>query len=300
MWVANIRQWQWMLLALLIGAGIGLVRQWEMADLEGHFGEPINTQARFENALTRIVAGRPCFDDVRVYAASVPDRKGGTKRAYVVAGDYFNGKFEQSAGKLTAVWHPAFFIADVPYRPATNLDSLGRPALASQFRAKTNPTVLDFLEVLSAAKQIHYTHELWPDLGIVGWMACSFVLIGVIWPTTINLLVFGSIRRPPEPKGIDLSKVKPPAAPKPAPVVEPDLSVLAQLEAALEGQPKSEPQTAPVSAPAPVAVLSGGPAEPRPAATPQEHAEFAAAKEDYYPTARGTARKPIRSQDADR
>ena len=286
--VANVRQWQWMLLALAMGAAIGVLRQWMLADLEGHFGEPINTQAHFEDALTKVVAGRPCFDDVHVYAASVPDRKGGTKRAYIVAGDYFNGQFQQSAGKLTAEWHPAFFVADVPYRPRINLDALGKPALVSQFRAESNPTVIDFLQVLSAAKGTHYTRGMWMDLGIVGSMACSFVVVGVLWPIAINLLVFGSIRRPPEPKGIDLSKVKATPAAAPTAPAETDLAALEQLEAALESEsvsndPVGETANAP---PAPIAVLTGGPTIPAAAVAEREQAQFAAKQEDYYPTAK--------------
>lgn len=289
--VENVRQWQWILLSLVLGAGIGLVRQWMLADLEGHFGEAINSQSHFETALTRLVAGRPCFDDVHVYAAKVPDRKGGTKRAYIVAGDYFNGQFEQSAGKLKAEWRPAFFIADIPYQPKTNLDALNRPELVARFRSTSNPTVIDFLDLLAAARGTHFARSALVDLGIAGWMACSFVLIGLIWPVVVNLIVFGALRRPPEPKGTDLSKVKAvQAAPPPEPV-EIDPALLAQLESSLASDPTPAPAEAALAVAAPIQPLSGSPG-PRPiTAAEREQAEFAAKQEDYYPTAKRTIRK---------
>lgn len=287
--VAAVRQWQWVLISLALGAAIGSVRNWMAADLEGRFGEPINSQARFEESLTNIVAGRPCFDHVRVYRASVPDHHGASKQAFIVTGDYFNGQFESSAGRLTAEWRPAFFVADVPYQPKTSLDALGRPELTARFRAIAQPTVCDFLDVVSRARGTSYTRARWMELGILGWMACSFVLIGVIWPATINLLVYGSLRRPAETKGIDLSKVKPAPGPAPAPApTADDLARLRELEAAPEGAAADAP-----AAPAGVAIasseikpLAGGDAEPVAAPAEREATEFAAAKEDYYPTAK--------------
>ncbi|HEY2587456.1 MAG TPA: hypothetical protein VGI81_17050 [Tepidisphaeraceae bacterium] len=288
--VAAVRQWQWILISLALGAAIGSVRNWMAADLEGRFCEPINGQARFEEALTRIVAGRPCFDHVCVYAASVPDRHGATKHAYVVTGDYFNGQFESSAGKLTAEWRPAFFVADVPYQPKTSLEALGRPDVAARFRAIDQPTIIDFLDVVSRAKGTSYTRARWMELGILGWMACSFVMIGLVWPAAINLLVYGSLRRPPEEKGIDLSKVKPIATPSPAQdPTEDDLARLGELEAALESNVSDAASAPPptTAATAPVKPLGGADPEPVAAPATREAAEFAAAKEDYYPTAKG-------------
>lgn len=291
--IENIRQWQWIVLSLVLGACIGAIRQWMLADLESRFGDPINTQAHFEDALTRIVAGRPCFDNVHVYAASVPDRKGSAKAAHIVSGDYFNGRFQQSAGVLKAEWHPAFFIADIPYRPKTNLDALHRPDLTGPFRAIANPTVVDFLDLLARAKGTHYTRASLMDIGIFGWMACSFVVVGVIWPIVINLMVFGSLRRPAEEKGIDLSKVKPAPAPAAAPPVEEDLAMLNQFEAALETEQAEETAipAPPLATPEPIKPLVATPLEPLAVPVPRDETEFAAAQEDYYPTAKGAPKK---------
>src|SRR6266566_4531767 len=39
------------------------------------------------------------------------------------------------------------------------------------------------------------------------WIAGGVLVIGIIWPTVINLLVFGKLRRPREEKGISLMGV---------------------------------------------------------------------------------------------
>jgi hypothetical protein len=290
--VADVRRWQWILIALLLGAAIGYTRQWMAADLESRFGEQLNGQRRFEDALLKTVDGRHYFDGIRVYASSFPDGKGGTKRAHLVAGNYFNGQFEQSAGKLTAVWRPAFFIADIPYQPTTDLNRLGNPKLVESFRVNPNPTVVDFLDLLSHTAGTTYSRARWLEMGIIGWMACSLLCIGILWPIAINLLVYGSLRRPREEKGIDLSKVKAPAATAPPAPAEADVARLQALEAELEAAAADGPAAA-LAAPAPViAELNGSPLEPVPAGAEREAAEFRAKQEDYYPTAKAAPRAP--------
>ena len=290
--VADVRQWQWMVIALVLGAAIGYTRQWMAADLQSRFGEQLNGQRRFEDALLKTVDGRHCFDGVRVYGSSFPDGKGGTKRAYLVAGNYFNGQFDRSAGKLTAEWRPAFFIADIPYQPATDLSRLGNPKLVESFRAKPKPTVVDFLDLLSHTAGVNYSQARWLEMGIIGWMACSLLCIGILWPMAINLLVYGSLRRPREEKGIDLGKVKAPEAAAPPIPGEAELARLQALEAELEAAVSGAAEPATVPSATLIAQLNGSPLEAVPASAEHQSAEFRAKQEDYYPTAKAAPRPP--------
>jgi hypothetical protein len=114
------------------------------------------------------------------------------------------------------------------------------------------------------------------------------LLIGVVWPTVINLLVFGRLTRPREEAGIDLSKASsatPPAAPKGP--TEQDLAHLRELEAELaarlaRGGDVPAPD-APATAPAVPAVLGGAPLEPVPQDAHDERL-FGARADDFYPT----------------
>ena len=47
------------------------------------------------------------------------------------------------------------------------------------------------------------------ELRVRWYVLASFVLIGLIWPPVVNLLAFGSLRRPPELNAADLSGVPP-------------------------------------------------------------------------------------------
>ena len=66
MQLVDIRQWQWMLLSLIVGALIGYVRQEAAGDLESQYGESINGQKHFEQAIrytsTRKQFGQPISD----------------------------------------------------------------------------------------------------------------------------------------------------------------------------------------------------------------------------------------------
>src|SRR5690349_656261 len=187
MQLQSIRHWQWIIISLLLGAGIGYLREQVGGNLADQYGSGINSQARFERALLSVEQGRPCFTDISVHARNVPDGKGGVKRAYVVSGTYFNGEFERGDGKLLARWHPSFFLANVPYRPVTNLATVAKPDAVKQFQALPSPTVIDFLDVLSASRGIHYTHAWWLGMGMMQWTLASFIVIGVVWPIAFNL-----------------------------------------------------------------------------------------------------------------
>jgi hypothetical protein len=281
-----IRHWQWVVISLALGAIVGYLRTQAAGDLEGRFGQAINGQARFEKSLIAAEQGRKCFTDIYVHAWPVADGKGGMKQAYVVSGSYFDGHLEQQEGKLEATWRPAFFVAETPYKAVNDLGALGHPDLVQRYRAIANPTVADYLSLLSETNGVAYTHAWWLEMGLGSWLLLSFVLVGVVIPCGINLALYGSLRRPPEEKGTDLSKVTtvPPAKSDAAKVTDADLAQVAAMEAKLgeNAAPAKAPQP---PKPATVKDLAAEKLKPV-AVTPQSEAEFRSKKDDFYPTAR--------------
>ena len=291
--IDSIRQWQWIVFSVVIGFTIGYLREQAADDLAAQYGTEINGQARFEQALVTLEQGRPCFTDIKVVSRDVPDRNGVTTRASLVAGLYFNGHYEPHDGKLLATWEPAFFIASIPYKPATDLLNRGDGKAATRFASVSRPLVTDFLDALAPAG-VHYTRAWWQGLRMWQWVILCFVTIGVIWPIALNLMVFGSWRRPREEKGIDLSKVKPPPQEaKQSAMSEDEIAELAAMSDDLEQQLASEdtasepPQPAPVS---PVRELSKSAVSVDP--EPQhDDVAYGTKPDDYYPTAKVAPRE---------
>ena len=294
---SDLQQWQWIIISLIVGAGVGYVVQRAGDDLNETYGDQLVSQQRFEEALLKIEHGRPCFTDIAVHKQFVPDRKGGRKAVYVVAGRYYNGHPRQVIGKVEIDWPGAFFIADIPYKPATDIGRFGNPQAAARFAAIAQPTVVDYLDQLGEARGVRFTYAWWREMGLKSWLACSFLGIGVVWPIVINLMVYGSIRRPNEEKGTDLSNVKTQeATPAADSVTEDDLAHLAELEAQME---KEMADSDPTLAPSPVApqrpaqILETAPLQPSAdAVQTAEQKAFAAKANDYYPTELRIPRAP--------
>ncbi|HEX4793901.1 MAG TPA: hypothetical protein VH370_08925 [Humisphaera sp.] len=290
--IASLKRWHWIAISLAIGLLVGSIRQQAAADLQDRFGESINGQQHFEQMLTSTVEGQPAFQQITVHAQSVPDGKGGTKPAYIVAGAAFNGHAEEHNGKSEARLYPSFFIAPAPYHPKFDLSKLNHPGgtdFAREYQSIPNPTVLDFLKVLSEARGLSYTHAWWLGMGLAQWTIASFILIGIVWPTIVNLLVFGSLRRPAEEKGIDLSKVVAhPQTPAKVPASAEDEARLRELELELEKQLAGAQVGIPTPhemAKPPVRPLNAVAAQAAEASLgPESHVEFGTKKDDYYPT----------------
>jgi hypothetical protein len=100
--------------------------------------------------------------------------------------------------------------------------------------------VRDYLNGLKS-QGVTYAYAWWADARYAAavWAGGSFLLLGVVWPTLVNLLAFGTLRRPREEKGTSLWRVKtshaepPPQAPAtPAPThpLAPAMTDLAPAE----------------------------------------------------------------------
>ena len=295
MWIERVRRWHWLLLGAAAGALLwGSLRPG--TDSLAGYGECINDPAAFERALVESARGVRRFTNVRVHRQLVDDGAGSAAAVYVVSGDYCDGKPDPLDGTLH--WRPRYFLAPARYRPHWNLYDFGGATggtakALEQYQRIESPTVVDFLRVLRTAGVLSYTHAWWRTYPAATWVGGSILLIGVVWPTVINLLVFGRLTRPREEKGVDLSKVKNTAAPAPAAPSALDLEHLRELEAELEarlaGAAPAEPVAPadrPGGPPRRAAVLTTAPAGPAPADAPHDDTVFGAKADDFYPTER--------------
>ena len=291
MYVERVKRWQWLLLSVLVGLALWYARRPDASDL-ARYGEGLNDPAAFENALFGAVDGVPRVQGLTVHRQAIDDGAGSRRTAYVVSGDYCDGRPDPIDG--TFRWRPRFFLAPVPYRARMNLYNLGgtddeAAEAVRRYERMESPTVLDFLRLLETAKVVSYTHAWWRTYPAATWVGGSVLLVGVVWPTVINLLAYGRLTRPREEKGVDLSKVRSTATPAPPGTSGPDIEHLHQLEAELEanlsGAAGPEPDPQPAATPRPAPALSTAPLEPV-AAPAHDDTVFGAHADDFYPTER--------------
>jgi hypothetical protein len=272
--IRNIKRWQWIAVSLIVGLTLGYFQQLPSEDWQKKFGGTI-TQSQFEQSLTREQSGLRWFRDIVVYPESI-EIAGKNVPVTIVSGNYFNGKLELQDGKPAAVWRPRCYIVEGAYQPL---------APAADAKA-TSQTVLAYLK---GVKDVHFTYAWWrdPNWGMTMWTVGSFVLIGLIWPTVINLIVFGSIMRPKEERGIDLSKAASQNPQAGTRVTDADLAAVAQMGGELEaklaagaGVSGSGPQQPADSTARPLTAA----ALEATAEQAHEKKDFGRDKGDFYPT----------------
>src|SRR5258706_10569781 len=284
----RVRLWQWMVIGLIVGYAAAMLRGHVAEPLLNSYGESINGQGVFEEALLTRVDGEFRFHDLNVQLVSDPNG-GGT--AHVVRGMFWDGRADDAD---KPVWRPAFFVARVPYKPLTDLallDQTKGPELAKRFAALARPTVLDFLRALSEARGVAYRHAWWNSYARLTWFAGCFIGFGLAMPAVVNLLLFGRLIRPaspPEPMA------SPGSSPAPVATVKPTLSdadlarlemVTSGLESAIDGDKPLSATDAAAVAPTVVPQLKDEPLSAS-AAIEKHEREFGADQDDYYPTER--------------
>ena len=294
MGLERVRRWHWVVLSLVVGLGLAEARRFDHDELPGRLGEGVADRAWFEREVRRGVtladgSTVPAFSRLRVYPLTLRER-GGRRPVHVVAGMYLakvgeQGDLSGAAGGPVGKLRPYFFIAPVPYQP-----------LAYQRAGEwvdADATVRDYLDSLRD-DGVTYTYAWWaePRYAMAAWVGGSFVLIGLLWPTALNLLTYGSFRAPPEEKGVDLWKLKPrrrlAPPPQPAWTVAPVASASGRHVAAPDRSPVTGPASATANrapAPASAPVLSLAPAGHDDAdQADHEQKEFGAQRDDFYPT----------------
>ena len=271
--VASVRRWQWVTVGLVAGALYGYAREAaaNFDDALAAYGERRIGQRDFEAALGRKVQGRPALTDLVV----TPHRLGGTRdrtiTVHVVSGLYCDGQTRVEDGRRAVRWEPAYFVASTPYRPA---------GTSAEFA-----DVAAYLATSPAAESVRYARWWWVGRPLVVWTAAGFGVVGLVWPTVVNLVVFGTWRRPREAREISLwgAGKTPPEATRPP---MDDGAALAELERRLEVSLGDAVAAAPalVATTPAVKALRGEAALPASIADAGKPKDFGAEKEDFYPT----------------
>jgi hypothetical protein len=248
--------------------------------------------------------------DKVAYLREVETDLANSRRTVAIAGLYYNGRPSTNAktGQWEKVWHPYFFIAPTPYKPTRQFAITGtvpqpKPTLTNKLQALAEKTqlkppdapdsALAYMNALKAQGKIDFTYEWWkaPRVSLVLWVGGCVVIVGGLWPTLVNLLVYGTLGRPIEEKS-DLRKVRSTsqAAKTSREPTEADLAQLKALEEQLEANLAASASNSPLGSsdrPAPAA--------PKPltakelevaaaAASHQDSHEYAAKPDDFYPT----------------
>jgi len=283
--IAQLKRSHWLLISIIVGLGLWGLRRGRGADIS-LYGEGLTGQSTFEQALLSDIQGIPQFKSIQVHRAVENDGAGHVVPIDVVAGKFCHGAPE-SDGKYH--WHPFVFIARVPYQPTIDFSEFYKPGVPSaqaRWAKIARPTVVDFLGLASDYRGVQFTWAWWNEYPFLTFFGGSLLLIGVVWPCVIDLLVYGKLVRPREEKGIDLSKVKPPAA-RPAPAAtQDDLDRLHALEEELEhnlADGVGAPASAVAVAPPPVRQLAPE-AQAVAITDPHDAKNYRRKADDFYPT----------------
>jgi hypothetical protein len=283
--LARLPRWNWLVIGLITGLVVGLTRAGADGPLHGldvqGYGLLLSDQQQFEDGLMQDYNGIRLFSDPVVYPHWVPDSNGRKKLVYIVAGGYWDGRTRRQGNQLVGDVRPRCVITHTPYRPKIGI------AGADGATAQEFPSVREFLDALGKRYGVHYRYAWWAAYPVSSWTLASLVLIGGIWPTLVNLLTYGTWRRPPEVRPISLWNVRGvrKTAQTPTPVLA-DFPLGDADESAVGSDAAAAPSEVPAGAP--VRAMAGGPVETLPDAE-TEAKEFGAREDDYYPTERHTA-----------
>jgi len=285
MGIENIKRWQWMILGVLVGLGFAFMNQASLPGNDNWSGRKVG-QATFERlAKEKPVAGNPVVKSLRLFPAQVSPATG--KRVVVV-------QFDQLIQtKDPQVWEyvPTRFEAVEPYVPTRG----PRPA--------ADLTVEQYVAEVARENPALVSRYAWwtePKWAYTVWGGGGLVVIGIIWPTVVNLLIGAGLGRPPKPKEkYDLSRFKSAPALAPKPVVS-DMGALEMLNASLEkeleaagvlGNRPTDPDDS-VAGEQVIKALNAGPLDAPPETKtdpgkPSEHFKGGV----FYPVARGGSKE---------
>jgi hypothetical protein len=283
MHITDLKWWQWAIVGLFLGALAGSVRSF-YADIPDSGVRQTLSQKEFERDLFRKNEDRayPFFEDLKV----VPweDRQ-------IIIGRFMDVRRHRDPknhkAKPTITTQERIFrvVPDVPYKPTARFKG--------DFPKDLTPVkFLAWVQQKHPELKVQYRYDWWtaPKAQFAMWIGGSVVLFGLVWPTTINLLLFGRPWRPKQPKeDYDLDRFeKTEPTPPPAPT-EADHDALhsqiAAIEAELETGAASgvSPSGISVEAPAAIRKLDAGPLEGGATAEQtQEEKDYAG---EFYPTA---------------
>ena len=281
MHIESVKRWQWMVIGLVAGLGVGVARSLSTSDLSA-YGEGINDQRTFERRVLTNVNGSPLFKDIRVTRQTLDDGAGRSEAVYVVS-----GKSVPENARAGERYQPMWYAAHVPYKPAFDLseaDKAKNSSAAARWKAAGEPTIIDWLELAHETAGVTYTNAWWDTYPVRTFAIAGFIVIGVVWPFFVNLYYFKSLWRPREEKGVSLRGMRSARAEVAKPAVEVGSGHLEELEKELEAGMLGE-RTEEVAADAPAAVKTLSTDGPAAAIElPRDDRHFVAESDDFYPT----------------
>lgn len=285
MQLAAVPRWQWIAVAFIVGAIIGLVTDAADSQLYGinvqGYGMLLPDQQQFEDGLVQEYNGIRLFSNPVVYPHRTTGPRGEHKLVYIVSGQYWDGRQQTRDGKAVAEWVPRCVITQTPYRPRIGITDGGATAVA-EF-----PSVREFLGALHRNYGVNYRYAWWALHPVLMWIVGCVLVIGGAWPTLINLLAYGSLTRPREVKPVSLWNVR-----RPKTAAKPEISY-APPPGDLDDEiapPPSEPVEAAQTSSAEIRSLDSAPLELVPDG-PKEQRAYGADQGDFYPTERHAPRR---------
>ncbi|CAN5689225.1 hypothetical protein BH09PLA1_BH09PLA1_33170 [soil metagenome] len=181
--IADIKRWQWILIGLIAGLGLGYV--WSGMEPGDGGGQQIS-QLDFERDVTRKYKDQPLIRNIVIQPATT-DYAG--KKVQPVS--FRRMQIGQKSGKIYFV--PAQFVAMIPYKPMMNAP----PSMTSQFM------LTDYLANLKRRNDaISYGYGWWQEkpATIAIWAVGMVFAVGIVWPTLLNMMVGAGMRPPKEKK----------------------------------------------------------------------------------------------------
>jgi len=170
--IADIKRWQWILIGIIAGLGLGWV--WSGMEPAENGGRQVS-QVDFERDVMRKYENQPLVKNVVIQPVTT-DYAG--KKVQPVS--FQRMQIGQKTKKIYYV--PAQFIATVPYKPMMNAPA----SMTAQF------TLADYLANLQKRDgAVSYAYGWWKEktATIAIWTIATVAVIGGIWPTFLNLIV---------------------------------------------------------------------------------------------------------------
>ena len=189
-------------IGLVAGLIVGGVRTAGLnfaTELAAFHGQRIG-QRDFERAVVTTIHDRPAFTELTIYPYVLNGASSAeATRLHVVSGLYCDGQPRyDSSGKQALYWSSAYFVASVPFH------AVG-PGEGIVSTVQAGAEFEDVRAFLASANPVHhlpirYAWWWWFAQSLVVWPAAGFVVVGLIWPTVLNLLTYGTCFRPRSPE----------------------------------------------------------------------------------------------------
>lgn len=264
MGLENVKRWHWVTIGLVLGYLYAEARMLAGPVDVAALGQSFNDPRTFEKSLAGRTDGVPHFTDLTVYPYS--------SGRHLVAGRFYNAtprKIERGDKTLWVTgWEDRCFVAANPYRDG-----------------------LSVYEYLKRTPDASARYAWWADprWSRLAYTAAGLLVVGVLWPTALNLLRFGQFTRPPDEKVPHLAA---PVSTKPlntstTPAPTGEDAVIAALEARLAAHladPNPVASAKPPPTPAQPAKLVGKPIQTVATDQAGRAIDYGAAADDYYPT----------------